>query len=209
MATPDGLTAESVFLGADALYVNMSDRLVFKMDKVVELMHEDIDDEFAIVRLNITDFLAFSVASNTQSSAAVAQVCELDNESEFWRHLGNSPFLLCVLLADTSLVVYDRETAGVLQRLDGLADLPEPLNRDVAQNNCIEAAICGDQLIVLASVQTRGFKGPVLLYLNERLRYCLRAYSGLPKEQLGEICAATISNRETVDMVTRDKLAPH
>ena len=35
----------------------MSDQVVYKIDKIVDLMHEEIEDEFSITRLSITDCL--------------------------------------------------------------------------------------------------------------------------------------------------------
>ena len=104
----------------------------------------------------------------------VTHVCELKNESDAWRILGNAEDLICVLFTDCSVKIYDITTGDLLKTLN---QLPLPFTAEsLTQCDLLDAAICGDQLVVFAMVgQGHSFSGPVLLYLDDRLEYCLRA----------------------------------
>ena len=120
------LTATDLFMGADALYVNMSSRELYKLEIVREILEKEMDD-YVVLEHRLTNYMAFDLLGEEEDSARgsvnVAQMCELENKGEdgtFAPRLGYSDVLLCVVFADCTVKVYDTVTGELLRELNRL-----------------------------------------------------------------------------------------
>ena len=214
------LTATDLFMGADALYVNMSSRELYKLEIVREISEKEMDD-YVVLEHRLTNYMAFDLGEDN-GSVNVAQMCELENRNEdstFAPRLGYSDVLLCVVFADCTVKVYDTVTGELLRELNRL---PAPFeHNNLTQCEVLTAAVRGDQLLIVAEFGLAGgghqsFRGPVLLYLDpaaaqdEKLDYCkVRAKLHMPRDSVGALCAASICDQETLDIVSNQHVATH
>ena len=118
LATPDNLTANGLYLGTDALYVNMGNRFLYKV-KIIDCLHENTMDVLEVIQLDLVDYFAYPIADNLGYSG-IGQVCELENQSDSWLHVGNAPDLLCIISKDCTIHIYDRTTGDRLKSHDKL-----------------------------------------------------------------------------------------
>lgn len=72
LATPCQLTATSLFLGSDALYINMSCRQLFKLD-ILEAMRENTFEDTTVLEGSLANALAYDLGEN--SRVDVHSVC--------------------------------------------------------------------------------------------------------------------------------------
>ena len=76
LTTPAMLTATDLFIGADALYVNMASRQIYKLNIFAELVNKEIDD-FDVIPHKLSEFMAIDIRENNGNE--VARLCELEN----------------------------------------------------------------------------------------------------------------------------------
>ena len=162
-------------MGADALYVNFDSKHLIKLTRVFsDLLNDDGNDECSVIESKISYYQVFNLFIEGECNQEVTHVCELKNESDAWRTLGNAEDLICVVFEDCSVKIFDIATGDLLKVID---QFPLPFTKEFL-NQCevLDAAVCGDQLVVLTMLgQGLSFNGPVLLYLDDRLEYCIRA----------------------------------
>ena len=60
------------------------------------------------------------------TSIDVAFVCELENQSDVWRSQGHQPDLLCVVLTNSGVLIYDRYTGDLLKEHK---EIPQPFQQ--------------------------------------------------------------------------------
>ena len=77
LTTRQMLTATDLFLGADALYVNMSSRELYKLDILEEILQKEMDD-YVLIEHKLTNYMAFDLGEDN-GSVNVSQMCELEN----------------------------------------------------------------------------------------------------------------------------------
>lgn len=163
------LTATDLFMGADALYVNMSSRELYKLEIVKEILEKEMDD-YVVLEHRLTNYMAFDLGEDN-GSVNVAQMCELENKNEdstFAARLGYSEVLLCVVFADCTVKVYDTVNGELIRELNRL---PAPFeHNNLTHCEVLTAGVRGDQLLIAAEFGLPGghqsFRGPVLLYLD-------------------------------------------
>lgn len=199
LTTPSMLTATDIFIGADALYINMSSRELFKLDVLQEIQNKEMDD-YVVIEHRLANYMAFNLGEDN-GSVNVTRVCELENTNEALQRSGYSMDLVCVIFADCTIKVFDTVNGELIRDLN---QLPAPFyQNNLSQCEVIEAAVRGDQLVVVAELALgQSFRGPVLLYLDERLEYSVRAQLHMPRERTGILCSASICDQETIDIVT-------
>ena len=207
LTTPSMLTATNIFIGADALYINMSSRELYKLEILQEILQKEMDD-YVVIEHRLTNYMAFDLGEDN-GSASVTQMFELENQNEALQRSGYSDDLVCVIFADCTIKVYDTVNGELVRDLN---ELPAPFyHNNLTQCEVMEAAVKGDQLVIIAELALSGqnFRGPVLLYLDERLEYCIRAQLHMPQESVGALCTASIYDQETVDIVTNQHVTSH
>ena len=74
LTTASKLTATDIFIGADALYINMSSRQLYKLEILQEILNKEMDD-YVVIEHSITDFMAFDLGDDNN----VTRICELEN----------------------------------------------------------------------------------------------------------------------------------
>lgn len=76
LTTPAMLTATDLFIGANALYVNMASRQIYKLDIFGELLKKEIDD-LNVIKHKFSEYMVFDIRENNGNE--VARLCELEN----------------------------------------------------------------------------------------------------------------------------------
>ena len=177
------LLASSLYMGSDALYVSLQDHKLYKLEVLTALQANDFDS-LDVSDHALEEYLPFGLAASARG-VEVFHVCELENNSDEWRQSGQPPDLLAVVYHDGSIGIYDRATADLLKTVK---NLPEPYSR--LERELLEAAVLGDQLVLLANVRSALFRGPVLFYLDQTLEFQVRAQINLPTQASPIICAS-------------------
>ena len=77
LTTPSMLTATDIFIGADALYINMSSRELYKLEILKELLKKEMDD-YVVIEHRLTNFMAFHLGEDNGNNNVV-RMCELEN----------------------------------------------------------------------------------------------------------------------------------
>ena len=110
-------TATDLYMGSDALYINLSNQALSKLDVLKELHDNDFDSLEVTDRL-LSEFPKFELHHGQHSD--VVSAIELENESDSWRQHGQPPDLLCCVYKDGCVEVFDRTTTDLLKTEDGM-----------------------------------------------------------------------------------------
>ena len=65
LGLPGNPTATGLYLGSDALYINMNSRKLFKADIINELINND-KSNFTVLERNLSDYMAFDLGENKE-----------------------------------------------------------------------------------------------------------------------------------------------
>jgi len=174
-------------MGSDALYLNMQNSRLYKLDILKELQQNDFDSLTVSERF-LSEYLAFELANGRDFD--VFEVLELENESDVWRQSGQPPDLLCAVFDNCCIEIFDRTTGDLLKIVKGLP----PQYSKIQSRRLLSVAVRGDQLVVLVELRSQTFHGPLLLYLDEKLEYGVRAQINMPQGQPGLILAASFTD---------------
>lgn len=80
LTTALNLTATDLFIGADALYVSMASRQIYKLTIFKEILEKEVDD-FNVIEHSLSEFMAFELGEDN-ANLHVASLCELENQNE-------------------------------------------------------------------------------------------------------------------------------
>ena len=100
LTTPNMLTATDLYIGADALYVNMASRQLYKLNIFDELQGMEKGD-YDVASRELNEFRVFELGED--NGIEVARLCELENKSEALNISGYSEVLVCVVFADCTI----------------------------------------------------------------------------------------------------------
>ena len=140
LSTPSMLTATDIFIGADALYINMSSRELYKLEILQEIQNKEMDD-YVVIEHRLANYMAFNLGEDN-GSVNVARMCELENTNEALKRSGYSMDLLCVIFTDCKIKVFDTVNCELIRDVN---QLPAPFNQNnLAKCEVIEAAVRGD-----------------------------------------------------------------
>lgn len=120
LTTPADLTATDLFIGADALYVNMASRQLYRLEIFKELLDKEMDD-YNTINHKLSEFRAFDLGED--NGINVIRLCELENQNEALQRSGYSEDLVCVIFADCTIQVYDTDNGELITVL---RELPAP-----------------------------------------------------------------------------------
>lgn len=103
------LLARDLWLGSDALYVNLDSTLLYKLDILKELYQNDFDS-LEVMKKELAQFTPFQLQFGN-----VFSVNELENKSDAWRLQHKASDLLAVTYEDGTVEIFDRKTADSLK----------------------------------------------------------------------------------------------
>mmetsp|Transcript_11458 Transcript_11458/g.15449 ORF Transcript_11458/g.15449 Transcript_11458/m.15449 type:complete len:100 (+) Transcript_11458:640-939(+) len=99
-------------MGSDALYVNFSSQVLYKLD-VLKSLHANDFDILETSDRSLNEFYMFKLENGR--NAELKQVLELENESDAWRQHGQPPDLVCCVYDNGSVEVFDRSNGDLLK----------------------------------------------------------------------------------------------
>lgn len=67
---------------------------------------ENSFDDFTVLQRKLSEFMAFDMGQNNDG-LEIINVCELVNEGDSWRHIGNEKDLVIVIFSNCTCMIYD------------------------------------------------------------------------------------------------------
>ncbi len=117
---PQQLLARSLYIGSDALYVNLDSKILYKIN-ILQDLHDNDFDSLEVTRRSLQEFLPIHL-----QDGEVFSVHELENTSDVWGAKGLvASDLLVVAYQDNTIEIFDRITADSLKLIQ---QLPNPFS---------------------------------------------------------------------------------
>lgn len=133
----------------------------------------------------------------------VSKVQEFENRSDVWRGIAGVEDLLAVVFEDCSFLIFDIRSGD---RLKAVEKMPFRVDHEVEQVDYLAAAIKGGEFLIFLAVRRLSNDSyvPVLLSLDDRLEYQLRARVATPMDRTNRIFSAEISSALSANLLTVD-----